>query len=751
MSIIDTHFIDKYLDKLQLEFGIVELTNKKQLNKFYSLLIEDGYAQIADEFIKRLSEAEPEKEEAPEPAEEPKEEPAEEPKEEPVEEPAGEEGGDEKGGGEEKEDGGDAEKGGGGGIGDFLSGDASGDGAEGGEKKEKTLFDTPAGLKYIKELPKNDPVGKQESIDSIIDRILHGSINEANYLKSKYKPGNKIQFVGKKPPVWAPNIQKGDLLTIVNDDPSINTFGSGNFVKTLELPDGKLVRVASDYESGGDSNLFVHAKEDGGKIKWNAATLETAASTGLFVDGESLLDKLKSTKSNTEDLQEVVSVAKSEIIKALGSSGDYKESDYFLNKLNTINLPDLWLFVQLMAGMTKFKKAVVNFTPILVHKSIDDYYKAIDRVDITDGVKENTSDIVVSNVSVSELVSAIKSNKPIEFDSKGVCTVAGTDVKFIQISLKKGEGKAQLGKVYDYLKTKFNLPSTEELLTVPINEDLVDYLSRGIDFIKNVGSKFIEKLKKIKEKIFNFSKKVESLFSEVPIDEMEKLQKELERAGMRGSIVESKLTESKIIDTLNQISKNKKLLDILVNNTNIKISDLKQLSDKYKAAHLVGYTQLTSDINMTIDDVGKILSNFQSAVVLNSILKDTAADGNSLYTEFKRLENEMIYGKTNLPIYKVYGIANDTETSHKLYPGKNIEIKEPIDDVEDTIVIYIQTTKQETYLTFSSFILSGLLKDGELKYVKYRMGTNASGRYSYVFEGTSEVPLSSVKKTLGIS
>lgn len=729
MDITNKRFIDKYLDKLELEFGIVQLENKLQLNKFYSFLIEDGYAQIADELVNNLIETKNKKLFRKLKEEEPTED-------KPEEKPAADDSGGNDGGGEKKD-------GDGGGLGDFLSGDPKGDNMSG--EKEKTLFDTPAGLKYMRELPKNDPVGKRESIDNIINRILEETINEANYLKSKYKPGHKIQFKGTRPPVWAPNIKQGDLLTIVEDDPTLNTFGSGKYVKTLELPDGTLVRVASNSEGGGISSSFKHQ----GGI-WNERTLETAASTGLFVDGIDLLDKLNSAKS-TDRLPEIVTDIKSEIKKALGSSGEYKEAQFFLNKLDTISLPDLVLFVQLMAGMTKFKNNVLNFTPLLIHKSVDSYKKAINRPDMIIGVKDNTSDILISNVPVNELVSAIESNKPIEFDSKGICTITGTNVKFIQISLKKGEGKAQLGKVYQYLKSKFNLPSVEDLLDIPINEDLIDYLSRGVDFIKNVGSKFVEKLKEIKVNILNLSKKIQSLFSQSPVDELKKLEKELKQAGLTGSISESKLNEAKIIDVLDQISNDKKLLDILINNTNMKISNLKQLSDKYKASELVGYTQLNSNVSVTAEEVGKILSNFQSAVVLNSLLKDTANDGNLLYSEFKNLEDEMIYGKTNLPIYKVYGIEKNTGVSHKLYPGRDFEIKEPVENAEDVVVIYIQTTKQKTYLTFSSFILSGILKDGELNYVKYRMGTNASGRYSYVFEGVNDLPHSSVKKTLGIS
>ena len=51
----------------------------------------------------------------------------------------------------------------------------------------------------------------------------------------------------------------------------------------------------------------------------------------------------------------------------------------------------------------------------------------------------------------------------------------------------------------------------------------------------------------------------------------------------------------------------------------------------------------------------------------------------------------------------------------------------------------------------NSWGLAGLKEDtGALIYSKYRMGTNATGKYGYNFEGTTETSLDNVKKTLGI-
>lgn len=98
-------------------------------------------------------------------------------------------------------------------------------------------------------------------------------ISEASFLDSKYKAGHQIIFNKETPPKWAPNLKNGDVLTILDDDSSIKTYGSGDFVKTLQLPNGNKVRVADSTKGGGQSKLFIHAKGGGPEPKgedWEA-------------------------------------------------------------------------------------------------------------------------------------------------------------------------------------------------------------------------------------------------------------------------------------------------------------------------------------------------------------------------------------------------------------------------------------------------------------------------------------------------
>ena len=67
------------------------------------------------------------------------------------------------------------------------------------------------------------------------------------------------------------------------------------------------------------------------------------------------------------------------------------------------------------------------------------------------------------------------------------------------------------------------------------------------------------------------------------------------------------------------------------------------------------------------------------------------------------------------------------------------------------MVFFLYGSRQKYYFTLRGYGLSGISeKTGDLKYSQFRMGTNSSGQYSYNFEGTQEMAIGSVKKSLNI-
>jgi hypothetical protein len=128
-----------------------------------------------------------------------------------------------------------------------------------------TAFDlsTDGGKEYIDSLPDNDPASEEE-ITELLEAFFGEDVEtltEGSFLKPEYKVGHQIIFSKENPPKWAPELKNGDVLTIVVDDDRIIPHGEGEFVKTLQLPNGKLVRVADKNVGGGESKKFKHLKK----------------------------------------------------------------------------------------------------------------------------------------------------------------------------------------------------------------------------------------------------------------------------------------------------------------------------------------------------------------------------------------------------------------------------------------------------------------------------------------------------------
>jgi hypothetical protein len=128
-----------------------------------------------------------------------------------------------------------------------------------------TAFDpnTAGGKDYIDSLPDTDPASEEE-ITELLEAFFGEDVEtltEGSFLKPEYKVGHQIIFSKENPPKWAPELKNGDVLTIVVDDDRIIPHGEGEFVKTLQLPNGKLVRVADKNVGGGESKKFKHLKK----------------------------------------------------------------------------------------------------------------------------------------------------------------------------------------------------------------------------------------------------------------------------------------------------------------------------------------------------------------------------------------------------------------------------------------------------------------------------------------------------------
>ena len=589
-------------------------------------------------------------------------------------------------------------------------------------------------------------------------------LSEASIYDNKYAVGDKFLplkntanlFKMGLPP--STRVPKGPFTKISSTDDGIEVVinaGARTVYVSSEDTGKNYIITASDKNI---QSLFGKMKKGASAtdVNFDTDTMETAACMGLYINGVGILQQLMGAKE--EDLGKVTQYAKDKFIKALGSSGDFAKADAILSKLDSMPLGDYFLIAQLAAGMTKFTQGVLPFkTPYLIHKNIKGYYSATERSELVDGVKDNTADAVVCSVPGSELISKLNAGLPVEYDKKGVCTIKGTNIKFLQVSLKKGKGAAQLGKIYGFLKDKYGLLDSADvkklaLESVQLDEGLRDFLNKGVSFIKSLGSKLLEKISQLGTFLGGFLKKMEKGFKKSPKSDVKRLEKELFKAGLHEGIL-NEAKKPKIWDSFEAIAKDQTILNKLVENVNKEMGSLMKASMANPAFFFKGYSKLALTAPVTKDDVAKLLTNFQSAIVLKSILGDLTGDAKSLYSQLVELEKEMVYGKTTLPLYKVFGLdKSGGGTPYEAYPGSETFIQNKLaKDLSDTVVFYLRANSQTKYFTIAGYGLSGINETtGDLKYSQFRMGTNSTGRYSYNFEGTQEMTLGKVKSALKI-
>ena len=113
--------------------------------------------------------------------------------------------------------------------------------------------------------------------------------------------------------------------------------------------------------------------------------------------------------------------------------------------------------------------------------------------------------------------------------------------------------------------------------------------------------------------------------------------------------------------------------------------------------------------------------------------------------DFAMIEKEMIYGRSSLPIWKVYGRGEkNSSASHGKYGGSKefVEAKvgELIGNTQNKIIFAtLGTLQSNNFYTFTVWLVAGVDESSkQLIYTKNRIGTNLGDEgFSWIFEGTS--------------
>ena len=159
---------------------------------------------------------------------------------------------------------------------------------------------------------------------------------------------------------------------------------------------------------------------------------------------------------------------------------------------------------------------------------------------------------------------------------------------------------------------------------------------------------------------------------------------------------------------------------------------------------------ISADFN--IDVAIKLLANETSLRTLNRIFTNNAANIDALVADLVNIQKEIYFGKTSLPLYKVYGSSEGHSyeylgTAADFQSKKEGEIKNK-GEMHYPISGFGMSEVKGKYYNIESWIITGVEK-GQSTYAQMRMGTNQAGKFSYIVEGTKTRSLAEYNKRFG--
>jgi hypothetical protein len=612
------------------------------------------------------------------------------------------------------------------------------------------------------------------------------SLLEANIQEKRYSEGSLVVLKSDKISAFNGKVSfTADASTVFVKvplaTPADETIGDGEPLVTLDVysdaGQSKKIRTITWAQ---DPNSYYNHLKVGDGINWggSTSTLETAQCIGVFYNG---LDDW----STEEGRQKVTDT----IISILNNGEDWhsKGRSNLISKLPNLPNGDFAILIDLIQGMNEFVSGVVKFTPHMIHGTIDKGYKkseAKNPLVQVSGVKDNTADMIICDSSASALTDAI-GKETVTYDTNGICKTDG-GITFVQVSLKKAKEGAQLGKVTSALLQKHNISSAMAIYRQVVGEqyhpDYVQYLDEGLfgDFIKksfnklkDVASgiaaafgKVIDGAKKLVKGWVGDFKKVWAQETTAAVSDFSRL------FGLNSRDVKS-LTEAfnSFIDTgqmflaeeteesINKRLKNAKPSDItkFVNSITNRTSSLGSLYDQYWYLDHVEKGSISATKigkNFNIDISIKLLANEVSLRTLAKIFTSNASNIDQLVKDMVDIQKEIFFGKTSLPLYKVYGKEADAQsweylgTAVDFAAKKEAQISGEGGELSYPISGFSVKDQRSKYYNIESWIITGV-KNGASTYAQMRMGTNRAGAFSYVVEGTAERTQAQYNKKFG--
>ena len=552
-------------------------------------------------------------------------------------------------------------------------------------------------------------------------------------------------------------------------------------------PDGSLIATIGWTKIS--SKLFKELRM-GDDIVWgkNTTALETAQCLGVYLDVDAALTDFKadSAKGRETWIPKIESV--------LGNGQDWNSAGSSTLKSKMKTMPDsnflemLWLAKGVKISVDQYGSNLGGSLH-LIHGKIDKYYAAEEaNFKLDKKGKANTADFILANASAGDVIKAVYDqvikgkNAPLDY----CYTDDGETIKWYQISLKMAHG--QLGKVTKSMKDRYKLPDASDLYYSLVNDYLVDHgyelnegvlswamdkVSQGLAAMKAISVEWYDKIAGYVNKLRDWALGLSNSFkSGMPSGknptayQISLLKKVLVEDGRlkHGQLLNEAVDEKSIneaLKTTNQAGAQK-----IVEETNSGIEDIQTTlySEDLMAFSAEGfvskssYTQKGDKKSWTFGEIIKIFANATAIDAFNKMIKDKENDLEAIIKEQIDLAREIYFGKTQLPLFKVYGAKSDTDTDtvEDLGTAQDWTKGKLANLTGDTlgnwpVIGFSSTVQKGMYYNIGAGLIAGTDKKGaEPEYLNLAMRTNRADAYSFVVEGSNTLTFAQFKKKFGL-
>ena len=606
-------------------------------------------------------------------------------------------------------------------------------------------------------------------------------ISEASVFSDKYGIGHKVMWGKSGEKGFASNLEDGAPMMVMpaekvgKTDNAFKVGSDGSKEVYLKDKNGNVYHCI-----GGASKIggwFNHYK-DNNTFDLDTDGKETAALLGVYMNAENYLKQFNALKGNEDagdKIPALVTKFKNDVTVTL--TGQDWISNVLVSKLSKASLPNIIQVCAIAAGMDKFcqTKGIKGYS--IVHKRIEEYYTAemMNPHIKTEGGKKNTADCVILKGNVGSFLKNMESEK-ITYEANGLCRLASGE-EFFQVSLKQAEDNAQLGKITSDFASAFGMISNDDLFNMYLHENsqilldegLKDLFKKGLEFVKSVG-------KKVVDKIYQIGNKFQSYFK-TNLKGLTKNQKKAEKKVddfiMNLKVDKKYLNEELLLEKKGKITLDDKVEAVAKDANAMKLvyenvqDEFKKVLTKSTKAGItaVGASTFPVTKTYTADLVRKLMANTKAYYCINQMLGGVSAqkkDLQTLFTDMLELEKEMYFGRTSLPLVKVFGLKPDGSGTawSFLKTGKEFveERVSAFTNMPENVLIVASSQQDELaihggatkgYMNITCLMLSHLdSKTQTPKYNMVAMRTNNTLGASFVIEGSKVVDMKYIKDNI---